>query len=801
MLGKLREALRFRFLSGEKADGARPSFDQCPPERSATNLRSVPGCAQTGPDCFSPRRYVPMLLTLGVGLGLTIGLLIAARHWEHREQQKEFDYSSQHYVQAVRLATERMLLAHEVVRQDYYGSQSVSRREFSLLCEPILARVPSLKVLQWAPRVGRDERARFEQTAQREGLTDYRIVEPDAKGRLIPAAPRDDSFPIWYAASTTGFEAKFGWDFAADPVLRKAIDQCRDTDKFVVSDVIDLSRIGIRHPLVQTFLPMYRDFEAVRTVADRRTHFEGLLVGLCQLDDLVERALAYTAGPQEVDVSLLDPSRPLRHQLLYHHASRARSGADAAAVEDAGSSDIRHAETLDFGGHRWSLVCTPAPEFFAAHASWRSWAVLAIGLIVSGVAAGYALAAATRNERIQRLVDERTAELRKKDNELRQSQKLEAVGALAGGIAHEFNNLLQAIGGYTRYAMEGLKPGGQPYQDLQNVLQAGDRARSLTRQLLSFSRRQEVERKNLQANQMVGDLTKMLRPLLGERIQVRVILGEGVGTVFADAGSFQQVLLNLCLNARDAMPSGGEIVVKTESISVSTEFSALYTDLKPGRYVELSVADTGQGMPAEVREHIFEPFFTTKPVGQGTGLGLSVVYGIIQQHEGAIHVYSEPGRGTTFKIYLPAIEAAADAADNGPAPALFGGKETILVAEDDPMVRDIARRILEKAGYTVLLAADGQQALTQFEARRQEIAAVLLDAVMPKLTGHEVYRRIKDECPGTRIIFCSGYDPETAQSKFVGDEHLRMVEKPYDPGTLLRTLREVLDAEEPCLTH
>jgi two-component system, cell cycle sensor histidine kinase and response regulator CckA len=293
----------------------------------------------------------------------------------------------------------------------------------------------------------------------------------------------------------------------------------------------------------------------------------------------------------------------------------------------------------------------------------------------------------------------------------------------------------------------------------------------------------------------------MLRPLLGEHIQLKMVLGPDVGTVFADAGSFQQVLLNLCLNARDAMPSGGEIVVKTKTSTVSPAFAELYTDLKPGQYVELSVADTGHGIPPQVREHIFEPFFTTKPIGKGTGLGLSVVYGIVQQHEGSIHVYSEPNQGTTFKIYLPAVENLQDAPIDSPAAIPFRGTETILVAEDDPMVRDIACRILEKAGYTVIAVPDGDQALTVFRERRHEISLILLDAIMPKLSGHDAYRCIKNECPDARVIFCSGYDPETAQSQFAIDEQLRLIEKPYDPETLLRTIREVLEAEVPCPTH
>jgi CheY-like chemotaxis protein len=258
--------------------------------------------------------------------------------------------------------------------------------------------------------------------------------------------------------------------------------------------------------------------------------------------------------------------------------------------------------------------------------------------------------------------------------------------------------------------------------------------------------------------------------------------------------------MNLCLNARDAMPTGGEIVVKTNRMSVSPEYADLFADLKPGQYVELNVTDTGQGMSSEVRDRIFEPFFTTKPVGKGTGLGLAMVYGIIQQHEGAIHVYSEPDHGTTFKIYLPVYDADREETEKSETDGIVGGSETILLAEDDPMVRDVSRRILERAGYRVLTAHDGEMALTMFRAHRHEISLVLLDAVMPRLSGQDAYRRLKDEYPEVRVIFCSGYAPETAHSNFIVQEHLRLVEKPYNPAVLLSTIREVLDAEELCQT-
>jgi signal transduction histidine kinase/CheY-like chemotaxis protein len=743
-----------------------------------------------------------MLLAVAIALGLTLTLFVVMRRWERKDMQTEFNYASQHFVEAVHRATERIELTHEVIRRDFYGSPAISREEFTLCAEPFLARVPSLKVLQWAPRVSYDDRQAFVERARREGLSDYRIVEPDAQGQLVGAESRKEYFPIWFAASKTGFQARFGWDFGADPVLRKAIDKCRDNDQFVVSDAIDLSKISIDGVMLQTFLPIYRDYQNVNTVAERRANLKGFLVGLSSIDDLVNNALCYSTNPQGINLAVYDDSTQPDPRLLYFHVSRTHRADDLSPREQAERQPIGiyHTEPLQFGGRQWSLVCTPAPHFFSVHASWRSWTTLGIGLMMTCLLGIYTWSATTRTERIQRLVDQRTAELRKKDEQLQQSQKLEAVGSLAGGIAHEFNNLLQAIGGYTRYAMEELKPEEQPYQDLENVLQASDRAAALTRQLLSFSRRQTVERTNLDANQMVTDLTKMLRPLLGETIQLKVVLGKDIGAIFADAGSLQQVLMNLCLNARDAMPTGGEIVVKTDRMSVSPEYADLFADLKPGQYVELNVTDTGQGMSSEVRDRIFEPFFTTKPVGKGTGLGLAMVYGIIQQHEGAIHVYSEPDHGTTFKIYLPVYDADREETEKSETDGIVGGSETILLAEDDPMVRDVSRRILERAGYRVLTAHDGEMALTMFRAHRHEISLVLLDAVMPRLSGQDAYRRLKDEYPEVRVIFCSGYAPETAHSNFIVQEHLRLVEKPYNPAVLLSTIREVLDAEELCQT-
>ncbi len=351
-----------------------------------------------------------------------------------------------------------------------------------------------------------------------------------------------------------------------------------------------------------------------------------------------------------------------------------------------------------------------------------------------------------RTRELQQEIVERKqieAELAQRDEQLRQAQKLEAVGSLAGGIAHEFNNLLQAIRGYTRYAMEGLQPDDQRHQDLEQVVKASDRAAALTRELLGFSRRQVLERGNVDSGELIADLAKMLRPLIGEQIDIQVSLATDVGPLHADRGLLQQMLLNLCINARDAMPDGGQLTLKTQRVDLSNKYCELHPPMKPGGYVMFSVTDTGCGISPETKQRIFEPFFTTKGVGKGTGLGLAMVYGCVQQHEGTINVYSEPKLGTTFKIYLPLATEVASVADDVVAALAAGGNETILVAEDEPMVRDLAVRILTRAGYTVLLAADGAEAVEQFEANAEAISLVLLDAVMPKLTGHQAYDRMK----------------------------------------------------------
>ncbi len=380
------------------------------------------------------------------------------------------------------------------------------------------------------------------------------------------------------------------------------------------------------------------------------------------------------------------------------------------------------------------------------------------------------------------------------EEQYRQMQKMEALGQLTGGVAHDFNNLLQAINGYTELAMMESAPDGRVRNFLGKARGVGRRATNLVQQLLLFSRRKAMEPKVLDLNTVVNELLKMLDRLIGEHIRIEWRPQADPCIVHGDSGMLDQVLMNLCVNARDAMPDGGVLTIETRSVRLEKDFCAHRAWARPGRFAALGVADTGCGMDRETQEHIFEPFFTTKGEGKGTGLGLATIYGIVQQHHGMIDVSSEPGKGTVFKVYLPLYEQeeAEARAEIDEAPA--GGVETILLAEDDGEVRELACTILQRAGYTVLSATDGEDAVRLFKQHRDRIAMLILDVVMPRMGGRTAFDRIRELRPGIGALFLSGYDGNAPDTHFASKEGLALIQKPYSPKLLLRTVREVLDA-------
>ena len=384
-------------------------------------------------------------------------------------------------------------------------------------------------------------------------------------------------------------------------------------------------------------------------------------------------------------------------------------------------------------------------------------------------------------------------ESRRLREQLLHSQKMEAVGTLAGGVAHDFNNLLQGMLGYLDLAAQELGQGHATYADLKEVERAADQAAQLTRQLLAFSRRQAMRPVPLDLNSVIEGLMKLLRRVIGEHIELVTVFGHDLKTIHADAGQIEQVVVNLCVNARDAMPEGGVLTIETDNVRLDAVAYPGQPGPRGGEWVELTISDNGRGMSQEVCEHIFEPFFTTKEVGKGTGLGLATVYGIVQQHEGTITVDSEPGRGTTFLIRFPARQesGARSYSINAPAPSLRGS-ETVLLAEDDELVRRWTMRALENAGYRVLWACDGQEAIEIFEQHVDEIDLALLDVVMPKRGGRAVLEAIHKRKPEVVVLLMSGYGRDSLPLTPENNMDTMLIHKPMHSGELLKRLREAL---------
>ena len=403
----------------------------------------------------------------------------------------------------------------------------------------------------------------------------------------------------------------------------------------------------------------------------------------------------------------------------------------------------------------------------------------------------------TERKQAEENLRESEEKLRLSEEQLRMSQKLEAVGQLAGGVAHDFNNLLTVITGYSDLVLARLEESDDNRTKIEEVKRAALRASSLTRQLLAFSRKQVLQPKLFNLNDLVADMSKMLQRLIGENIEMTTCCGPEA-PINADPGQIEQVLMNLVVNARDAMPNGGRVTVETLCVEIDEGYASTHLNMQPGSYVLLAVSDTGSGMDAETRKHIFEPFFTTKELGKGTGLGLSTVYGIVKQSGGNIWVYSEPDHGTVFKVYLPAVAQTNTETDAAPnATSIPRGTETILIVEDEPQIRQLASECFTHCGYNVLSTADGLEALQLIERLQEPIDLILSDVVMPKVSGRELAERVSILWPSTKVLFMSGYTNDAIVNHGILDGATWFIQKPFALDALARLVRTVLDSDEP----
>ncbi len=421
----------------------------------------------------------------------------------------------------------------------------------------------------------------------------------------------------------------------------------------------------------------------------------------------------------------------------------------------------------------------------ASNGSWR-WLEWRASL------SGGDIYAAARNITDRILAEQQNEKLAQ---QLQQAMKMEAVGRLAGGVAHDFNNLLTGIGGYTDLIISNLDDGDPLLPDLNEIRKATDSAAALTRQLLAFSRKQLIEPKVLSLNQLVSGLQKMLLRLIGEDIELRTTLKEDLTSVLVDPGQFEQILVNLAVNARDAMPNGGKLIIETANVALDNEYCSIHPDAKPGRHVMLSVSDTGCGMSEEVKAHVFEPFFTTKQKGRGTGLGLATIYGVVKQSGGSIEVYSELEKGTIFRIYLPAVDEVPQHLniEKSKDASMPKGDETILLVEDEKIVRDLAAKLLKRLNYNVLYASNGEEALEIARNHEGVIDLMITDVVMPGMNGRELADHLLQVRPEIKVLFCSGYTENAIAHHGIIDRGLNFIGKPYSSNDLAKKIRQLLE--------
>jgi signal transduction histidine kinase/ActR/RegA family two-component response regulator len=711
------------------------------------------------------------------GAIVSVAMFAITRQLERSRAEKQFVQVADQRLSSVRthvagaLNTVRLLASH----LESTGHEGASRQGFSLFVQPALANQPYLQALEWIPRVRQAERAGYESAARADGMTGFQFTEP-ADGAMKEAGQRDEYFPVFYVEPLAGNERAVGYDLASNPVRRAALLQSRDSGKVVATPRIKLIQEKDNQYGTLVFSPVY-DRSRLENVLERQKALRGFALGVLRIGDFVattddiQRRLDSTGL---VDIHLFDlTTMPLPQQLY-------PAWPDTKA--ETLVNGLHAQETFNVGGRNWLLLATPGPGF-SRRSSLAPFLVLGCGLLVTGMYLRYLL------RRIR--TDSEQLEL---EAQLRQAQKLEALGALTGGITHDFNNLLTIINSYCFLTLNQVDTPGPVRFNVEQILAAGNRAASLTRQLLAFSRKQVLSPAVLNLGSVVSGLKPLLKRLIGEDISLELQAQQELWLTKADPSQIEQVIFNLAVNARDAMPHGGKLRMETANVELDEAFVREHPRSGIGQYVVLTVSDTGRGISPEIQQRIFDPFFTTKEAGKGTGLGLSTVYGIVRQSGGYVAVESKIGKGTTFRVYLPrTTEPAASAQVKKVAGLAQEPKTTVLLAEDEDATRTAIAEYLACNGFQVIAASNADEALRASESRYPGAIDILLtDAIMPGMNAKELVTRLRKRLPDIKVVLMSGHADEVLAARGLLQPQITFIAKPFAFQDLADKLRGAL---------
>ncbi|MFP6583898.1 MAG: CHASE domain-containing protein [Candidatus Hydrogenedentota bacterium] len=783
------------------------------------------------------RKYVAPLIVLIAGCAISYWAFASLRAVEFERAETEFNrraaniasvlangvngystaMSTHKNLTSINLrysAEEDLLTYGDYIRlkRNWDGAKEI----FSQMAKDAQGSFPGLSGLGWIVASPFSDLVQIEQAGKFLVSPDYQIRQVNSDGGLSKATERAEHFPVFYIEPSEDNEIALGIDLAASTVSRNALVEARATGNTVSTPPIEWIRSQTGQLGFLVFDAVYKTDTPTTTLQERTGNLFAFSFSVVLIDDMLNSSLrGLKEGGLEFFVFALNDEDAINSnevQPVFSSNGNLETFVDIRTASLL--TGLQWKSNVDVLGRTWSLYCFPDAGFVAHYRTPGPALAFFIGLLVTLFLVLYLTRSAGRTSRIEALVEARTQELihsnedleremasridadkhrRQLESQLIQTQKMDSIGQLAGGVAHDFNNLLQAIMGYGDLAMDKVPPDSSAHQDIEQIMQAGNRAKTLVSQLLAFGRRQVLEISEIDLDAVITDLIKMLQRVIGVLITLDFQSTSDLDTIRADRGQIEQILMNLCANAHDAMDGEGTLTIATQNILIDQEFCKTNVWANPGRFVKLSVTDTGHGISQEVQQLIFEPFFTTKELGKGTGLGLSTVFGIIRQHNGMIQVESQVGSGTTFTIYLPAIKTTVPAPPTSKTTPPPGGTETILLADDDKLVREVANAMLNKSGYKVLCASDGEEAIQVLDQHADSIDLALLDVVMPKLGGNAVREHILKHHPTIPILFSSGYSKDNLHTDFVLDEGTNLIQKPYHRDELLKRIREIFD--------